>query len=192
MESLTSNPQTDKNSLDQQETRIREMLEWMGDDPTREGLKDTPKRYTKFLKEFTSPEPFEFTCFANEGDDDLIVQTGIPFFSLCEHHLAPFFGIAAVGYIPKGRIVGLSKLARAVDWYSRRLQNQERITHNVAARIEEELSPAGVAVILQARHLCMEMRGIKKTGAQTTTSRMTGAFFEKPEARAEFLNLANL
>ena len=192
MAPLPTNPQTDKNSMTEQEARVRQTLEWLGEDPSREGLRDTPKRHAKFLLEFTSPDPFEFTTFANEGGDDMIVQTGIPFYSLCEHHLAPFFGIASVAYIPKGRIVGLSKLARAVDWYSRRLQNQERITHQVAERIEKELSPEGVAVVLKGRHLCMEMRGIKKSGTETTTSRMTGAFFENPSARAEFLSLANL
>lgn len=189
MESIAAIPQTHQDTMKEQQERVREMLKWIGDDPSREGLRDTPKRHAKFLKEFVSPEPFEFTTFANEGGDDMIVQTGIPFYSLCEHHLAPFFGTAAVAYIPRGRIVGLSKLARAVDWYSRRLQNQERITHQVAKRLEEELTPEGVAVVLKGRHLCMEMRGVKKPGTQTTTSRMTGAFFENPSARAEFLSL---
>jgi len=168
---------------------VRELLRYVGDDPTREGLRETPARHLKFLREFSSPQEFTWTTFQNEGGDDMIVQTGIPFYSLCEHHLAPFFGTACVAYIPEGRIVGLSKLARAVDYYSRRLQNQERITYEVAEAIQRELAPTGVAVVMKARHLCMEMRGVRKAGCETTTSRMSGAFFDNGRCRAEFLKL---
>jgi len=159
------------------------------DDYTREGLKETPRRYIKFLDEFFNPEPFEFTTFENEGNDQMITVTDIPFYSLCEHHLAPFFGIAHVAYIPTDRIVGLSKIPRTVDKFSRSFQNQERITQQIADFLQESLMPRGVAVILKARHLCVEMRGIQKTGVQTTTSAMKGVFETDINARQEFLNL---
>ena len=117
----------------------------------------------------------------------MIVQKDIEFYSLCEHHLAPFSSVAHVAYIPNGRIVGLSKLARTVDLYSRRFQNQERITAQVAQRINDELHPKGVAVVLEARHLCMAMRGVRKN-ASTTTSKLLGAFHDDPKARAEFMS----
>jgi GTP cyclohydrolase I len=168
---------------------VRRLIEFIGDDPSREGLENTPERHLRYLREFTSPEDFEFTTFENEGGSDMIVQTRIPFFSICEHHLLPFFGMASIGYIPRGQIVGLSKLARAVDFHSRALQNQERITSHIEEAIAGALDPEGIAVVLEARHLCMEMRGIKKAGAITTTSRMTGAFFDNPQTRAEFFKI---
>ena len=168
---------------------MRELLQFLGDDPQREGLKDTPARFVKFLREFMSPEPYTLTTFKNEGGNDMIVQTDIPFYSLCEHHLATFFGSASVAYLPERRIVGLSKLARTVQHFASRLQNQERITKQVADMIEKELKPSGVGVILKARHLCMEMRGIKARPAQTITSRMTGALFDNSAARAELLSM---
>lgn len=157
------------------------------DDPTREGLANTPRRYIKFLSEFLSPEPFHMTTFSNDGMDEMIVQTNIPFFSLCEHHLAPFFGTAAIAYIPNGKIVGLSKLARTLDKFARRLQNQERITSDVAEYINNQLAPRGVAVQLTAQHLCMSMRGIQKPGATTTTTKLIGAFKDDAKARGEFI-----
>lgn len=159
------------------------------DDPQREGLRDTPRRYIKFLREFTTVEPFNFTTFNGEGADEMIVQTGIPFYSMCEHHMAPFFGTGHIAYIPNGKIVGLSKLARCLDHYARRLQNQERITTQVAERLMEELNPKGVAVVLQAEHLCMAMRGVRKHNTVTKTSKMLGAFREDHKARAEFFGL---
>jgi GTP cyclohydrolase I len=119
----------------------------------------------------------------------MIIQTNIPFYSLCEHHLAPFFGHAHVAYIPNGKIVGLSKLARCVDLYARAFQNQERITTQVAERLMEELDAKGVAVVITAQHLCMAMRGVKKHDTHTTTSKMMGAFKDNLNARQEFLNL---
>ena len=161
------------------------------DDANREGLVETPKRYIKFLKEFLSPPEFSFTCFDGVGVDEMVLLTDIPFYSLCEHHLAPFFGVAHVAYIPNGKIVGISKLARTVEWYARRFQNQERITTQVAERIEVELNARGVAVVLKAQHLCMSMRGVCKPGTWTTTSKMIGAFKDDLNCRNEFLNLIN-
>lgn len=158
------------------------------DNPLREGLKDTPRRYIKFLDEFINHgKEFKFTTFDSEGTDQMIVQTNIPFYSLCEHHLAPFFGTASVAYIPNGKIVGLSKLARCVDFYARNFQNQERITKQICERIQQELNPRGVAVQITAQHLCMAMRGIKKHNTHTTTTHLLGAFKDDDKARAEFL-----
>jgi len=171
------------------EYHFEQILKGLGEDTTREGLKETPKRYIKFLKEFLTPKEFNFTCFDAEGTDEMIVQTNIPFYSLCEHHIAPFFGVANIAYIPKDKIVGLSKLARTVDLYANRFQNQERITTEVAERIQEELDPLGVAVTLKAQHLCMCMRGVKKHDTWTTTSKMLGTFKKNLDTRNEFLNL---
>jgi GTP cyclohydrolase I len=167
---------------------VKNILEFIGENTEREGLKDTPKRYIKFLNEFLNPAPFNLTTFESEGMDEMVVVKDIPFYSLCEHHLAPFFGTAAIAYIPNGRIVGLSKLPRVLDQVSRKLQNQERITKNVAGILNDSLAPKGVAVVLNARHMCMEMRGIKSYGASTTTSSMTGVFKTDINCRQEFLN----
>lgn len=161
----------------------------IGEDVEREGLQETPKRYIKFLKEFLTPVEFNFTTFSAEGTDEMIAQTNIPFFSLCEHHIAPFFGVACVAYIPKDRIVGLSKLARTVDKFAQRLQNQERITTNISDYLNENLDPLGVAVHLKATHLCMAMRGVKKHDTWTSTCKLTGVFKESAKARSEFLNM---
>ena len=175
-----------KEEIPVEENFIR-ILEYLGEDPNREGLQETPKRYIKFLKEFLTPPEFNFTSFDAEGTDEMIVQHNIPFYSLCEHHTAPFFGVAAIAYVPNNKIVGLSKLARTLEYYSRRLQNQERITTQVAERIQEELNPFGVAVSLKAQHLCMAMRGVRKHDTWTTTSKLLGCFKEDPMARNEFL-----
>lgn len=177
--------------MDKETDCIIELLHNLGENPNREGLKETPERVMKFYREFLSPDKFNFTTFEGENYDEMIIQKDIPFFSLCEHHLAPFFGTATVAYIPDGKIVGLSKLARTVDLYARRFQNQERITSQIAERLTEELQPRGVAVTLKARHFCMEMRGIKTHDVQTITTKLSGAFRDKPEARAEFLSIAN-
>lgn len=169
------------------ESNVTRILEYLGEDPTREGLLDTPKRYIKFLQQFTAKEDFNFTVFDSEGMDQMIIQKDIPFFSLCEHHIAPFFGTATVAYIPDKKIVGLSKLARTVRYYAANLQNQERITSQVAERLQDELSPIGVAVTLKARHFCMEMRGVKTHDVHTVTTKLTGAFKDEAETRAEFL-----
>jgi len=168
---------------------IQKLLRHIGDDPDREGLQATPDRVLKFLRDFCTPKDFRFTTFDSEGYDEMIVQTDIPFFSLCEHHMLPFFGRAHVGYIPKERIVGLSKLARAVRYCSAGLQNQERVTHAVGQMIEDQIQPLGVGVVLEARHLCMEMRGVNVHDTWTTTSRLTGPF--RGTARAEFLSFVH-
>lgn len=171
------------------EDNVIRILQYLGEDVKREGLRDTPKRYIKFLKEFTTVQPFKFTTFDAEGCDNMIVQRNIPFYSLCEHHIAPFFGTADVAYIPNKKIVGLSKLARCVDLYANRFQNQERITAQVAERLMKELDAKGVAVHLKAQHLCMCMRGVKKHDTWTSTSKLIGVFKDDPRARSEFLSL---
>jgi GTP cyclohydrolase I len=172
------------------ESAVKEILQHF-DNTEREGLKETPKRYIKFLNEFLSPPAFNFTTFDAEGTDEMIVQTNIPFYSLCEHHLAPFYGVGHIAYIPDKKIVGLSKLARTLELYSRRFQNQERITTQIAERLMKELKPVGVAVVLKAKHLCMSMRGVKKHDTYTTTSKMIGVFKDDLNARNEFLNLVS-
>ena len=171
------------------EENVVRLLEYFGEDTNREGLQDTPKRYIKFFKEFLNPPEWNCTTFESEGYDEMIVQTNIPFHSLCEHHIAPFFGTGHIAYIPNKRIVGLSKLARTLETFARRLQNQERITNQVAEFLEKELKPKGVAVVLTAKHMCMEMRGVKKHNTNTTTSKMIGVFKDDLNARNEFLNL---
>lgn len=175
------------------EDNVVRMLQAMGEDPSREGLADTPKRYLKFWKEFLNPPDFNFTTFEGENYDEMIISKDIPFFSVCEHHLAPFFGVAHIAYIPgsSGRIVGISKLPRLLEKHARRLQNQERITTSVAEELEEVLGASGVAVVIKARHLCQEMRGVKKPGVQTITSCVRGVF-KDGDARNEFNTLLNL
>ncbi len=170
------------------EYSIKVVLSAIGEDENREGLRDTPKRYAKFMGEFLNPPKVKYTTFEKETDEMVIVMD-IPFYSLCEHHMAPFFGMAQVAYIPKDKMVGLSKLPRTVHFYSQRLQNQERITTQVADRIMKELDPLGVAVILEAEHLCMAMRGVRVPGTKTITSKMIGCFKEDLNCRQEFLNL---
>lgn len=181
---------TNGGELQQVKSAICNLLEGIGEDQFREGLLNTPERVEKFYKEFLNPPPFEFTVFQNDGSNEMVIQSDIEFHSICEHHLLPFWGSAAVAYIPGEKIVGISKLARCVDSFARRLQNQERITRQVADTINEALKPKGVAVVLKARHLCMEMRGIKKRGAITTSSCLLGEFLQ-PATRAEFLSLAS-
>jgi GTP cyclohydrolase I len=171
------------------EWHFQRILEHLGENVDREGLIDTPKRYIKFMREFLEPKSFNFTSFDAEGTDEMIIQTSIPFYSLCEHHTAPFFGTADVAYIPDKRIVGLSKLARTVDLFANRFQNQERITTQIAEKINSELNPKGVAVHLKAQHLCMCMRGVKKHDTWTSTSKLIGLFKEDLNVRNEFLNL---
>lgn len=168
------------------EEHFRQVLIHLGENPNREGLIDTPKRYIKALKELVTPIPFNFTSFEAEGCDEMVVQCNIPFSSLCEHHTLFFSGFCQIGYIPNGRIVGLSKLARAVQYCATGLQNQERITSQVAEMLYKELKPKGVAVVITARHSCMELRGCKVTGALTTTSKMLGAFNDVAELKKEF------
>lgn len=176
-------------SVNSPEWHFQQILIALNQDICREGLIDTPRRYIKFLREFITKQEFNFTSFDSEGADEMIIQTNIPFFSLCEHHVAPFFGFANVAYIPDKKIVGLSKLARTVDYYANNLQNQERITTQIAEKINTELKPLGVAVHLKAQHLCMCMRGVKKHDTWTSTSKMIGLFKENLNCRNEFLHL---
>lgn len=173
------------------EQHVRAILKHLGEDVKREGLKDTPKRYIKFLEEFLDVPNFNFTTFENEGVDEMIIQTNIPFYSLCEHHIAPFFGVGHIAYIPDTKIVGISKLARTLDLYARRFQNQERITTQVAERLMTELNAKGVAVSLKAQHLCMCMRGVKKHDTWTITNKLMGALKTDSDARNEFFNIIN-
>ena len=169
---------------------VQQLLTALGIDTEAEGLRDTPRRVAKAYAEMLTPVPFEATTFPNEeGYDELVVARAIPFHSLCEHHLIPFVGIAHVAYLPGERIVGLSKLARIVEHYARRLQVQERMTVQIADWLERELSPRGVGVVLDAEHFCMTIRGVQKPGARTTTSALRGRVREDERTRAEFLAL---
>lgn len=170
------------------QAHFKAILSHLGEDADREGLIETPARYIKFMKQFLTKEKYNFTTFSGEGYDEMIIQKDIPFFSLCEHHIAPFFGVATVAYIPNDKIVGLSKLARTVEHYAHNLQNQERITSQVAERLQAELSPKGVAVTLSARHFCMEMRGVKTHDVHTVTSRLMGAFKDDEKTRSEYMS----
>ena len=170
---------------------VQQLLTALGIDTEAEGLRDTPRRVAKAYAEMLTPVPFEATTFPNEeGYDELVVARAIPFHSLCEHHLIPFVGYAHVAYLPDDRIVGLSKLARVVEHFARRLQVQERMTVQIADWIEDELSPKGVGVVLDAEHFCMTLRGVQKPGARTTTSALRGRVREDERTRAEFLALA--
>lgn len=172
------------------ELAVKQIIQHFDKNYARDGLKDTPRRYLKFLREFTQPSEFDLTEFDGEGYDEMIIQKNISFFSMCEHHLAPFHGTATVAYIPAGKIVGLSKLARTVEKFACGFQNQERITKEVADYLMDKLNPLGVAVTIKAVHLCMEMRGVKKSGAQTVTSAMCGVFRENQATRNEYLLLS--
>lgn len=175
------------------EAAVRTLLAWAGDDPAREGLLETPKRVAKAFDEFFAgyrQDPEEFlrrTFEETEGYDEMVLVRNITLHSHCEHHMVPFIGRAHVAYLPDRRIVGLSKLARVVDLYSRRLQVQERLTVQIADAIDTVLKPRGVAVVIEAKHQCMSLRGVRKPCADTVTSRMLGAFREDPSTRREFL-----
>jgi GTP cyclohydrolase I len=174
---------------------VREILSAIGEDPDRDGLRDTPARVGRYFAEVCggigdSPERHLDKTFEVDHDEIIMVRD-ISFYSICEHHLVPFFGTAHVGYLParNGRVTGLSKLARLVDGFAKRPQVQERLTNQIAMAIEEKLQPRGVAVVLEAEHLCMSMRGIKKPGSRTVTSSMRGLFRENPSSRQEVLEL---
>lgn len=178
----------EQNPISDVKENVVRLLQFIGEDVEREGLLRTPERYCEMFQKLTTAPPFNMTVFENEGTDQMVIQQHIPFYSLCEHHLVPFFGEAAVAYLPNKKIVGISKLARTVEYFARRLQNQERLTQQVASYIQEGLQPLGVAVVMKARHLCVEMRGIQKPGTETITSAMLGVFREGA-ARQEFINL---
>jgi GTP cyclohydrolase IA len=170
------------------EAAVAELLDALGVDLTDESLRDTPRRVAAAYAELLTPLPFETTTFRNdEGYDELVVARGIPFHSLCEHHLLPFHGVAHVAYLPSERIVGLSKLGRVVESFARRLQVQERMTTQIADWIEENLAPRGVGVVLEAEHLCMSLRGVQKPGTITVTSALHGIVRDDARTRQEFL-----
>ena len=173
---------------------VRKMIALIGEDPEREGLKKTPERYEKALKFLTSGYHQNVDHLLNGATfsvcyDEMVVVKDIEFFSLCEHHLLPFFGKAHVAYLPNKKVIGLSKVARLVNMYARRLQIQERMTSQIAHALEEKIAPQGVGVIIEARHLCMQMRGVEKQHGQAVTSAMLGAFRENKQTRDEFLAL---
>ena len=172
----------------------RKMIALVGEDPNREGLRRTPERFEKALKFLTSGYHQSVESVLNGATfsvhyDEMVVVKDIEFFSLCEHHLLPFFGKAHVAYLPSKRVLGLSKIARLVNMFARRLQIQERMTCQIAQSIEEKISPEGVGVIIEARHLCMQMRGVEKQHGQAVTSAMLGAFRNNKQTRDEFLSL---
>jgi GTP cyclohydrolase I len=172
------------------EEAARALLEALGADLGSESLRETPRRVAAALAEMLTPRPFEATTFPNdEGYDELVIARSIPFHSLCEHHVLPFVGVAHVGYLPGERIVGLSKLARVVEMYARRLQVQERMTVQIANWIDERLEPRGVGVVLEAEHLCMSLRGVQKPGTRTVTSALLGSVRDDLRTREEFLDL---
>ncbi|MBD1378618.1 GTP cyclohydrolase I FolE [Metabacillus arenae] len=183
-----------KVNIEQIEQAVRQILEAVGEDPNREGLIDTPKRVAKMYAEVfagLNEDPKEhFQTIFGEDHEELVLVKDIPFYSMCEHHLVPFYGKAHVAYIPRGgKVTGLSKLARAVDAVAKRPQLQERITSTIADSILESLEPHGVMVIVEAEHMCMTMRGIKKPGAKTVTSAVRGIFQSSDAARSEVLSL---
>ncbi|NNU90429.1 GTP cyclohydrolase I FolE [Anoxybacillus sp. CHMUD] len=181
-------------NVQQIEQAVRLILEAIGEDPNREGLLDTPKRVAKMYAEVFSgltedPKVHLQTVFS-EDHEELVLVKDIPFYSMCEHHLVPFFGVAHVAYIPRGgKVTGLSKLARTVETVARRPQLQERITATVADAIMETLEPHGVMVVVEAEHMCMTMRGVKKPGAKTVTTAVRGTFATDDKARSEILAL---
>ncbi len=175
------------------ESAVRELLIALGEDPDREGLLDTPRRVAAAFEETLGGRDVDIPKLLSvgfeEGHSEMVILRDVPFFSTCEHHLMPFHGVAHVGYVPSGRVVGLSKLARLVDAVARRPQLQERLTAQIADLLMETLQPQGAAVAVEAEHLCMQMRGIKKPGSRMLTSAMRGSFLEQQETRAEFLSL---
>jgi GTP cyclohydrolase I len=172
---------------------IADLLVALGEDPTSEHLRDTPRRVAAAYAELLTPEPFDLTTFPNdEGYDELVLARDIPFRSLCEHHLLPFAGVAHVGYVPGDRILGLSKLARVVELFSRGLQVQERLTQQVGTWLNEQLQPRGVGVVIEAEHLCMSLRGVRATGSRTVTSAVHGLLREHPSSRQEFFALTGI
>jgi GTP cyclohydrolase IA len=173
---------------------IRKMIAQLGEDPEREGLRKTPERYEKAMKFLTSGYHSNLDTVLNGATfsvayDEMVIVKDIEFFSLCEHHLLPFFGKAHIAYLPHKRVLGLSKIARLVNVFARRLQIQERMTSQIADAIQEKISPHGVGVIIEARHLCMQMRGVEKQHGQAVTSAMLGSFRHNKQTRDEFLAL---
>ena len=181
---------------DKIEVITKQLLEEIGEDPNREGLLKTPSRVSKAWSFFSKGYKQDLNRIINdaifeEDAKDMVIVRDIEFFSLCEHHLIPFFGKAHVGYIPNGKVIGLSKIPRIIDMFSRRLQVQERLTHQIADAINSVLDPKGVSVVMEGRHMCMQMRGVEKQNSFTSTSAMYGQFKKSAETRSEFLSIIN-
>lgn len=178
---------------------IRELIRRIGDDPSRQGLLDTPKRVVKSWTELFAGYELEDkieevlgVTFNTEGYDEIVLCKNIEFYSTCEHHMLPFYGVAHVGYIPNKKLVGLSKLARLVEAYARKLQIQERLTSNISNALRNHLQPIGAGCVIEAKHQCMLCRGVKKQNSSMVTSTMLGAFYEDPRARQEFFDLIKM
>lgn len=175
---------------------VRQLLEQLGEDPTREGLVRTPERVAESLRFLTQGYGRDIQSEINGAvfeshNREMVLVRDIDFYSMCEHHMLPFFGRAHIAYLPNGKILGLSKLARVVDVFSRRLQVQENLTTEIGQCLQDLLQPEGVAVVMKAQHLCMMMRGVEKQNSETVTSEMIGAFRDQPSTRMEFLSLIN-
>ncbi|MBT7652500.1 MAG: GTP cyclohydrolase I FolE [Flavobacteriales bacterium] len=186
--------QYDEKAISRISEKYKSILGEIGEDVNREGLIKTPERVAKALAFMTSgmgsvPADILKSALFTEDNDEMVLVRNIEVFSLCEHHMLPFFGKAHVAYIPNGKIVGLSKIPRIVDSFARRLQVQERLTEQIRDCINDTLEPRGVAVVIEAQHLCMQMRGVEKQGCVTTTSAFTGAFLDDPKTRKEFISL---
>jgi len=195
---MTDQRQPSEVTQEQAEEAVRTLLRWSGDDPTREGLLDTPERVIKAYREWFggyAVDPGEYlrrTFKEVAGYDELVVLRGIDFESHCEHHIAPIIGRAHVGYLPTNRVVGISKLARVVETFAKRLQVQEKLTAQIAQCIQDNLHPAGVAVVIDASHECMTTRGVHKRGVSMVTSQMLGVFRDDPRTRQEFLQFIGI
>lgn len=179
------------------EAAVKQVLTGIGEDPSREGLLDTPARVARAYKELCGgytldPAKILKTAFAGEGYDEMVVLREIDFFSMCEHHMLPFFGRATVVYVPRDRVVGISKLARLVDCFARRLQIQERMTRQIADALQDHLDPKGIGVAIKAQHLCMAARGVSKQRTEMVTHVVRGIVKDDPKARQEFIQLAAL
>ncbi|HWK67013.1 MAG TPA: GTP cyclohydrolase I FolE [Rhizobiaceae bacterium] len=191
----TAKAAADRPSQQEVEAAVRVLLRWAGDDPDREGLVDTPKRVAKAYREMFAgydmnpAEELGRTFEEVAGYDDLVLIKDIQFHSHCEHHMVPIIGTAHVAYLPDRKVVGLSKIARVVDIFAQRLQTQEAMTAQIAGVIQEVLNPRGVAVMIEAEHMCMAMRGIRKQGSRTLTSTFTGAFKDSPEEQVRFVTM---
>ncbi len=195
-EEILLNDRNDRKELDARSIacHVRELIKLIGEDPNREGLRKTPERFEKAFKFLTSGYHQNVDHVLNGATfsvayDEMVIVKDIEFFSLCEHHILPFFGKAHVAYLPDKRVLGLSKVARLVNMFARRLQIQERMTSQIAQAIQEKLEPQGVGVIIEAQHLCMQMRGVEKQCGQAVTSAMLGAFRHNKQTRDEFLAL---
>ncbi len=192
-----SSAATERPTRAQAEEAVRTLIRWAGEDPTREGVLDTPKRVVKAYEEWFSGygvDPVEMlqrTFEETEGYDEIVLLRDIRFESFCEHHMAPIIGKAHVAYLPATRVIGISKLARLIEIFSKRMQIQEKMTAQIANTLDEVLQPKGVAVVIEAQHQCMTTRGIHKPGVSMVTSRLLGAFRSNPDTRREFLSMIN-